>query len=150
MKDFAIPSGSSKYEYTSVSELTALGGKLVFVANDGTHGSQVWASDGTPGGTQMLTTVNDTANTGSSVVSGADPGSLTVVGGKLYFSRGYSLRFDHRLEHTGPLEQRRHAGRHLRSRIDSEPHGPRSERDGHGSGVQPDVSWKQALLFHNV
>ena len=68
-----------------MSELTSFGSKLVFVANDGTHGSQVWVSDSTLGGTQMLTTVNDTASSGSSYVSGANPSSLTVVGGKLYF-----------------------------------------------------------------
>ena len=85
VKDFAKPSVSSNYGSVSVSELTSFGSKLAFVANDGTHGSQVWVSDSTLGGTQMLTTVNDTASSGSSYVSGAVPSSLTVVGGKLYF-----------------------------------------------------------------
>ncbi len=84
VKDFAVPSVSTGNR-VSVSELTAFGSDLAFIANDGTHGSQLWISDGTQNGTQMLTHVNATASTGSTDVNGADPGSLTVVGSKLYF-----------------------------------------------------------------
>ena len=37
------------------SNLTTVGGALYFTANDGTDGEQLWVSDGTSTGTQMLT-----------------------------------------------------------------------------------------------
>jgi ELWxxDGT repeat protein len=85
VKDFALATGVSHYGYGSVSDLTAFGGKVVFIGDDGTHGSQVWVSDGTLAGTQMLTTVNDVATGSSSDAGGAEPESLVVAGSKLYF-----------------------------------------------------------------
>jgi ELWxxDGT repeat protein len=49
-----------------------------FIANDGVHGDEVWATDGTTAGTAMLKDVRS----GS---SGSGPSSLTCSGGKLYF-----------------------------------------------------------------
>jgi len=34
--------------------LTVYGGQLVFVATDGVHGRELWTSDGTDAGTQMV------------------------------------------------------------------------------------------------
>ena len=85
VKDFAPLSNGSHYNDVYVSNLTPFGGKLAFVADDGTHGSQLWVTDGTVSGTEMLTTVNDTPSGSSSSASGANPASLTVVAGKLYF-----------------------------------------------------------------
>ncbi len=82
--DFSVPAGGVHYD-VRVSDLTALGNKLVFIADDGTHGSQVWVSNGTPAGTQMLTSVNATPSSGSTIAEGADPGSLVVAGTRLYF-----------------------------------------------------------------
>ncbi|MFY0579778.1 hypothetical protein ACN28S_40955 [Cystobacter fuscus] len=39
---------------TSISELTVVGGRLYFVADDGEHGAEPWISDGTSQGTRML------------------------------------------------------------------------------------------------
>ena len=83
VNDFAKPSAGSNTS-VSVTDLTSLGSKLVFVADDGIHGPQLWVSDGSQAGTQMLTTVNDTATSGS-YVNGAAPTSLAVVGGQLDF-----------------------------------------------------------------
>ena len=63
--------------------LTDVGGKAFFVANDGTHWNELWVSDGTPGGTQMLTT---TLNDG-----GFGPTQLTNVNGTLYFTANDSV-----------------------------------------------------------
>src|SRR5262249_42950580 len=38
----------------SFGELVALGNRVVFVANDGVHGRELWTSDGTEAGTRML------------------------------------------------------------------------------------------------
>ncbi len=76
VKDFAVPSGSN--DFVSIDHLTAFDGKLAFLANDGTHGSQLWVSDGTAGGTQMVTG----AGSGDLATS---PSDLTVAGNRLYF-----------------------------------------------------------------
>jgi ELWxxDGT repeat protein len=36
----------------------ALGDRLVFAADDGIHGGELWISDGTPAGTMMLKDIN--------------------------------------------------------------------------------------------
>src|SRR5262245_34929668 len=38
--------------------LQTSGGMLFFTANDGTHGTELWTSNGTPAGTQMVTDIN--------------------------------------------------------------------------------------------
>lgn len=53
--------------------------KLYFVANDGANGSEVWVSDGTSSGTQLLKDINS-GNASSS------PGNFVVYNNLLYFS----------------------------------------------------------------
>ncbi len=55
--------------------LTGLQGKVVFFADDGTHGTQPWASDGTSAGTMML----------QSASAGSEATFFTVMGGAAYF-----------------------------------------------------------------
>ena len=61
------------------ADLTNLDGTLFFRANDGTHGTQLWKSDGTSAGTVMVATIN----TGS---AGATPDNLTAANGYLFFT----------------------------------------------------------------
>ncbi len=52
------PGGSIQLAYFAdgfLGHVIGLDGKVVYVANDRTHGDQLWASDGTPGGTTALT-----------------------------------------------------------------------------------------------
>ena len=71
--------------------MTTLNGKVYFAAlgDTTTHGTELWVSDGTQGGTAMLKDINPG-------VANSYPGSFTVVGAKLYFiandgTHGYEL-----------------------------------------------------------
>jgi ELWxxDGT repeat protein len=56
----------------------AFQGQLFFAADDGSIGEELWRSDGTPGGTQLVRDI-------SPGTGGSQPRSLTVAGGKLFF-----------------------------------------------------------------
>jgi ELWxxDGT repeat protein len=80
-------SGGTKGSYPV--DLTSIDGILVFDANDGIHGNELWESNGSPTGTFIVADVNPG-------VSGSSPGGLTNVNGTLFFSandgiHGYEL-----------------------------------------------------------
>jgi ELWxxDGT repeat protein len=84
VKDIRSGSGGS-----SLSYLTAIGNTLYFKAYDGTHGYELWMSDGTSSGTVMVKDIYS----GS---SDSNPNYLTAVGNTLYFkatdgTQGYEL-----------------------------------------------------------
>ena len=64
-------------------QLTLFGGRVWFTAEDGTHGRELWVTDGTPSGTQLHFDIHP----GS---SGSSPSSLTASTGtardRLYFA----------------------------------------------------------------
>jgi ELWxxDGT repeat protein len=65
--------------FPSVQPLAAAGNTLVFAADDGRHGTELWRSDGTEEGTGLF----------ADIFPGSDsswPGGITNVGGKLFFS----------------------------------------------------------------
>ena len=70
------------YDRSDPSELTNLGGTLYFTANDGVHGYELWRSDGSAAGTQL---VRDIKAGGSYPDNGSFPTYLTNVGGTLFF-----------------------------------------------------------------
>jgi ELWxxDGT repeat protein len=81
INDSHTPGGGSYPEY-----LTNVGGTLFFQARDGTHGAELWQSDGTAGDTRMVTDINPGVDGFYTPGGGSYPGDLTNVGGTLFFS----------------------------------------------------------------
>lgn len=65
-----------------------LDGKLLFVADNGTHGKELWSSDGTEAGTVMVKDIFPGAES-------ATPRSFAVANNKLFFiARDYSFNYE--------------------------------------------------------
>ncbi|MBT9560439.1 MAG: hypothetical protein IV100_30725, partial [Myxococcales bacterium] len=75
VKDIFLGSGGSMF---SNERLVVMGSRVYFTANDGVNGVELWTSDGTEDGTQL---VADLSTTGSS-----SPQFLTAIGTTLLFS----------------------------------------------------------------
>ena len=56
-----------------------MGGTLFFTADDGTHGRELWRSDGSRAGTVLVKDIDPDGN-------GREPYSLTGAGGTLFFT----------------------------------------------------------------
>jgi ELWxxDGT repeat protein len=69
---------------SSPSGMVVFKGKTYFAANDGTHGQELWRTDGTTAGTVMVADLFPGSNNYGPNSSG--PRSFTVVGSKLYFT----------------------------------------------------------------
>jgi ELWxxDGT repeat protein len=65
-------------ESSPVPAFTVVDGRLVFAADDGVRGEELWVSDGTDAGTGLLA---DVAATG-----GSQPSEIAVVADRVYFS----------------------------------------------------------------
>ncbi|MBA4106987.1 MAG: hypothetical protein C0485_14660 [Pirellula sp.] len=85
VKDIRVGSSSSyvgtnPYPYAATNNSAInVGGILYFGANNGTHGIELWRSDGTEAGTYMVQDLFAGAN-------GSIPSLLTNVNGRLYFN----------------------------------------------------------------
>jgi ELWxxDGT repeat protein len=74
-------------EGSGISQPVLYGGKMYFYADDGVHGGELWSSDGTSAGTQLVKDLNPLGN--------SEITELTAVNGNLVFSaanaNGYEL-----------------------------------------------------------
>jgi ELWxxDGT repeat protein len=73
-----IHAGSEPSLAPGFSRAVAAGGRLVFAAEDGLHGRELWASDGTAAGTVLL----QDAWAGA---ASSEPSGLTAAGGTVFF-----------------------------------------------------------------
>ncbi len=81
VRDIAPGGGASAFSTNSPMNGVALGGNLVFTANDGSSGIELWASDGTASGTIRLADIN-----GGTASSSPSFTSACVIGSVLYFA----------------------------------------------------------------
>src|SRR3984893_16989436 len=79
LKDINLQTGSS-----SPGDFVAVGGLVYFAANDGIHGRELWKSDGTVAGTQLVMDIGVSRN-------GSYPSNLTNANGTLFFTAGNGL-----------------------------------------------------------
>ena len=87
VKDINTVSTHTSWEKAMVT----MGGVLYFIADDGVHGDELWRSDGTMGGTNMVIDLNPTrqAIVGGSIVNenpGTNFGEIVAGDEKIFFS----------------------------------------------------------------
>lgn len=78
VKDINTQLVSGQNGSSGPASLIDLNGVLLFAADDGVHGSELWVSDGTTDGTRLLADINPGPN-------GSGPSSLTADGTEAYF-----------------------------------------------------------------
>jgi trimeric autotransporter adhesin len=64
--------------------LTVLANKLYFAADDGVHGPELWRTDGTTAGSNLVMDINP--NNDGTIYGGSNPDNITVANGRLFFS----------------------------------------------------------------
>lgn len=89
VKDIHAGSKSAFSQDSSATYLSAavLGGELLFAADDGQHGVELWKSDGTPGGTVLLEDINTKTADGLDGFSSSSGAALSAAlfDGAVYF-----------------------------------------------------------------
>ncbi|CAG0931907.1 hypothetical protein TFLX_02345 [Thermoflexales bacterium] len=81
VKDIAVPNSISDPNSSYPSELTAANNKLYFVADDGSHGKELWVSNGEADDTKLVADLYPG-------LIGSAPNSLAWANDTLYFSAG--------------------------------------------------------------
>ncbi len=74
------PGTAGSASSTTVPDFAALGNIALFYANDGSNGAQLWKTDGTEAGTQLIKNINPAGNAGSNSLFNS-----LIFKNKLYF-----------------------------------------------------------------
>ncbi len=98
----------------NLTNMSAQGNLLMFAANDGVHGTQLWRSDGTAAGTFAVKNINNTVQLNAGIDTSVQTNAVNL-GGVTYFM-GTEQAHGNELWSTG-----RHGGRHA----SAEGHQPR-------------------------
>lgn len=85
-----FPGPSSAYAGTNINRLSHLGNQVMFTADDGVNGTELWKSDGTESGTMMIKDLNLLRNLGPERYGVADNVFYFFDDFKLYRSDGTS------------------------------------------------------------
>jgi trimeric autotransporter adhesin len=89
------PDGDAFSLGTALHTLRAVGGRLLFFADDGTHGNEPWATDGTPAGTALVADLRPGAGSSQVLADGFKLDRPRAAGGRLYFrAMGADESFD--------------------------------------------------------
>ena len=81
-----IDPGIGNYGGSYPYNLIQFDGKLYFTANDGENGHELWVSDGTPTGTQLLLDINPGISDYGGYTKSSYPSNFIESDGKLYFT----------------------------------------------------------------
>lgn len=81
-----LAAGTPELAASSPSYITKVGGRLMFAADTGTIGRELWSSDGTSTGTALVKDVYLGASSGLPATSSAQYLYAAVVGGVFYFA----------------------------------------------------------------
>ena len=90
VKDIAPP--GRDYPSSYPSDLTVMGHRVFFTANDDAHGWELWKSDGSRAGTVLVKDINRRESMPD--YPGSYPSSLTAVGGRLFFAANDEVHGD--------------------------------------------------------
>ena len=80
-----LPGTGNGVLWVGPSMIAALGGRLLFFADDGVHGLEPWASDGTEAGTAPLADINPGLFGSASVFASSGSDRTVVAAGRWYF-----------------------------------------------------------------
>lgn len=78
------PDGSGTFDQVPLADFhrpVVFGGNLLFAADDGIHGNELWRTDGTESGTELVVDLNPGPSS-----SGSHPNDLARLGDAVYFS----------------------------------------------------------------
>jgi len=71
---------------SNASNFTEFDGQLFFTADDGVNGNELWVSDGTADGTQLLVDINTTESPYGDYPVGSNASNFTEFDGQLFFT----------------------------------------------------------------